>query len=121
MATLQEYSSRCSGVNSPYSLTASPRVFSTVPLHTNSNANGVVLINPVSFLVRPSRSLQSICKDINFVIRFCRIGCGGGNHGCEGHFGKEVCCAAGRGGRGATRGADTQGGGGGGGGWGGGG
>src|ERR1700738_41350 len=40
-----------------------------------------------------SRSLQSICKDINFVIRFGRIGCGGGNHGCEGHFGKEVCCA----------------------------
>jgi hypothetical protein len=41
-----------------------------------------------------SRSLQSICKDMNFVIRFGRIGCGGGNHGCEGHFGKEVCCAA---------------------------
>jgi hypothetical protein len=41
-----------------------------------------------------SRSLQSICKDRNFVIRFGRIGCGGGNHGCEGHFGKEVCCAA---------------------------
>jgi hypothetical protein len=30
---------------------------------------------------------------MNFVIRFGRIGCGGGNHGCEGHFGKEVCCA----------------------------
>jgi hypothetical protein len=41
-----------------------------------------------------SRSLQSICKDVNFVIRFGRIGCGGGNHGCEGHFGKEVRCAA---------------------------
>jgi hypothetical protein len=41
-----------------------------------------------------SRSLQSICKDMNFVIRFGRIGCGGGNHGCEGDFGKEVCCAA---------------------------
>jgi DNA-binding transcriptional LysR family regulator len=40
MATLQKYSSRCSGVNSPYSLTASPRVFTTVPLQTNSNANG---------------------------------------------------------------------------------
>src|ERR1700687_5045828 len=53
---------------------------------------------------RTSRSLQSICKDINFVIRFGRIGCGGGNHGCEGHFGKEVCCAAER----ATRSADTQ-------------
>src|ERR1700687_4268069 len=51
-----------------------------------------------------SRSLQSICKDMNFVIRFGRIGCGGGNHGCEGHFGKEVCCAAER----ATRSADTQ-------------
>jgi hypothetical protein len=44
--------------------------------------------------LRTSRSLQSICKDMNFVIRFGRIGCGGGNHGCEGHFGKEVCCAA---------------------------
>ena len=43
---------------------------------------------------KASRSLQSICKDMNFVIRFGRIGCGGGNHGCEGHFGKEVCCAA---------------------------
>jgi hypothetical protein len=26
---------------------------------------------------------------MNFVIRFGRIGCGGGNHGCEGHFGKK--------------------------------
>jgi NitT/TauT family transport system ATP-binding protein len=43
---------------------------------------------------RTSRSLQSICNDRNFVIRFGRIGCGGGNDGCEGHFGKEVCCAA---------------------------
>ena len=42
----------------------------------------------------PSRTLQSICKDMNFVIRFGRIGCGGGNHGCEGDFGKEVYCAA---------------------------
>ena len=41
-----------------------------------------------------SRTLQSICKDMNFVIRFGRIGCGGGNHGCEGDFGKKVYCAA---------------------------
>jgi hypothetical protein len=41
-----------------------------------------------------SRSLQSICKDADFVIRFGRMACDGGNHGCEGDFGKEVCCAA---------------------------
>jgi len=41
-----------------------------------------------------SRSLQSICKDHDFVIRFSRMACGGGNDGCEGDFGKEVCCAA---------------------------
>jgi hypothetical protein len=40
-----------------------------------------------------SRSLQSICMDHDFVIRFGRIGCGGNYHGCEGYFGKEVCCA----------------------------
>ena len=54
--------------------------------------------HPISFSERlwkaASRSLQSICKDMNFVIRFGRIGCVGGNHGCEGDFGKEVCCAA---------------------------
>jgi hypothetical protein len=44
--------------------------------------------------IHSSRQLQSICKDMNFVIRFGRIGCGGGNDGCEGDFGKEVCCAA---------------------------
>src|SRR3984893_6829530 len=55
----------------------------------------------------PSRSLRSICKDMNFVIRFGRIGWGGGNHGCEGHFGKEVCCAAERGGTGANRSDDN--------------
>ena len=43
---------------------------------------------------KASRSLQSICKDMNLVIRFSRMACGGGNDGCEGDFGKEVCCAA---------------------------
>ena len=45
-------------------------------------------------LKQTSRSLQSICKDMNFVICFSRMACGGGNDGCEGDFGKEVCCAA---------------------------
>jgi hypothetical protein len=52
------------------------------------------LESPIKQASLTSRSLQSICKDMNFVIRFGRIGYGGGNHGCEGHFGKEVCCAA---------------------------
>ena len=39
----------------------------------------------------PSRSLQPIRKD--FVIRFAAPNGGGGNHGCEGEFGKEICCA----------------------------
>src|SRR6202043_931497 len=61
------------------------------------------LERPARIGIIASRSLQSICKDMNFVIRFGRIGCGGGNHGCEGHFGKEVCCAAERWGTGGTR------------------
>src|SRR5262245_60776783 len=40
-----------------------------------------------------SRPLQPIRKDL--VIRFRRQTTGeGGNHGCEGDFGKEVCCEA---------------------------
>jgi hypothetical protein len=45
-------------------------------------------------VARFTQFARTLCKDMNFVIRFGRIGCGGGNHGCEGHFGKEVCCAA---------------------------
>lgn len=41
-----------------------------------------------------SRSLQSICKDMDFMIRFRREASDGEDHGCEGDFGKEVCCAA---------------------------
>src|ERR1700676_2090621 len=43
---------------------------------------------------RSSRSLQSICKDMDFMIRFRREASDGGDHGCQGDFGKEVCCAA---------------------------
>jgi hypothetical protein len=76
MATLQKYSSRCSGVNSPYSLTASPRVFSTAPLlQTNSNANGVVLINHAPFWcgivrrrARQTKMLRTRCKKYRFRI-----------------------------------------------------
>src|SRR5271168_3364213 len=56
-----------------------------------------------------SRPLRSSCKDDDFVIRFRRDAGDGGNHGCEGDFGKEVCCAAERRGTRASRRADTQG------------
>src|SRR6185437_6150553 len=58
---------------------------------------------------RASRSLQSICMDGDFVIRFRRDTSGGGDDGREGYFGKEVCCAAERRGTRATRSVDTQG------------
>ena len=51
-------------------------------------------VSIIEALIHASRSLQSICKDDDFVIRFSRMACGGGNDGCEGDFGKEVCCAA---------------------------
>src|SRR5580693_4423597 len=57
----------------------------------------------------PSRSLQLICKDEDFVIRFRREASDGGDHGCQGYIGKEVCCAAERGGTRASRSADTKG------------
>src|SRR6185437_15286555 len=60
-------------------------------------------------LLDPSRSLQSICMDGDFVIRFRRDTSGGGDDGREGYFGKEVCCAAERRGTRATRSVDTQG------------
>src|ERR1700683_3928480 len=55
-----------------------------------------------------SRSLQSICKDRDFVIRFGRDASDGDDHDCEGNFGKEICCAAERRGTRATRSADTK-------------
>src|SRR3981081_2894135 len=42
----------------------------------------------------PSRSLQPIRKDL--VIRFRQQTSDGGDHGCEGDFGKEICCTADR-------------------------
>src|ERR1035441_8269029 len=42
----------------------------------------------------PSRSLQLICKDKGSVIRSRGDASDGDDHGCEGDFGKEVCCAA---------------------------
>src|SRR5665811_332880 len=57
---------------------------------------------------RTSRVLQLICKDKDFVIRFCRGASDGDDHGCQEDFGKEVCCAAERRGTRATRNADTK-------------
>ena len=51
-------------------------------------------IAQIKRIYRPSRSLQLICKDMDFMIRFRCEASDGGNHGCEGDFGKEVCCAA---------------------------
>lgn len=45
-------------------------------------------------MLHASRSLQSICKEMDFMIRFRREASDGEDHGCEGDFGKEVCCAA---------------------------
>jgi hypothetical protein len=46
IAAVHQWVSRCSGVNSEKTLTASPSVATTPSLQTNSNAKGVVLINP---------------------------------------------------------------------------
>src|ERR1035437_9614603 len=43
---------------------------------------------------RTSRPLQLICKDKGSVIRFRGDASDGDDHGCEGDFGKEGCCAA---------------------------
>jgi putative ABC transport system substrate-binding protein len=52
---------------------------------------GALLVGGGPFVA--SRPLQPIRKDL--VIRFRRQRLGeGGNHGCEGDFGKEVCCEA---------------------------
>jgi hypothetical protein len=37
-----------------------------------------------------SRSLQSICKYMDFMIRFRHEASDGEDHGCEGYFGKEA-------------------------------
>src|ERR1019366_7358414 len=55
-----------------------------------------------------SRPLQLICKDKGSVIRFRRDASDGDDHGCEGDFGKEICCAAERRGTRATRSVDTK-------------
>src|ERR1035437_10292691 len=55
-----------------------------------------------------SRPLQLIRKDKGSVIRFRGDASDGDDHGCEGDFGKEICCAAERRGTRATRSADTQ-------------
>src|ERR1035441_3436318 len=47
-----------------------------------------------SAAVRTSRPLQLICKDKGSVIRSRGDASDGDDHGCEGDFGKEVCCAA---------------------------
>jgi hypothetical protein len=47
IAAVHQWVSRCSGVNSEKTLTASPSVATTPSLQTNSNASGVVLSNPV--------------------------------------------------------------------------
>ena len=48
IATFQQCVSRSPGDNSLISLMASPTVFRVVPLQTNSNDNGLVLINDIN-------------------------------------------------------------------------
>src|SRR5664280_1065981 len=71
-------------------------------------AVGHTMVAAIIAIVTTSRPLQLICKDKGSVIRFRRDASDGDDHGCEGDFGKEICCAAERRGTRATRSADTK-------------
>jgi hypothetical protein len=69
-AIFQQYCSCWSGVNSPNTRTASPTVATTLSLHTNSNANGAVLIKPAPFPVRQSAIRVAVSEFSSTTLNF---------------------------------------------------
>jgi len=73
IATFQQYVSRSSGDNSLISLMASPTVFSVVPLQTNSNDSGLVLINETK-LTSQKEEIRS--RSTHFPVGIGGVECG---------------------------------------------